>query len=79
MASQVELVVRIPPANVGDVADAGSIFVSGRAPEKEMSTHSSILAWEVPWNVSQTQLITHTSHMCVFMCVYIHMSMYIYN
>ena len=33
MASQVELVVRIPPANVGDVADAGSIFVSGRAPE----------------------------------------------
>ena len=79
MASQVVLVVRIPPANVGDVADAGSSSVSGRAPEKEMSTHSSILAWEVPWSDSQTRLSTHTSHMCVFMCVYIHMSVYIYN
>ena len=21
----------------------------GRSPEKEMATHSSILAWEIPW------------------------------
>ena len=34
------------PANEGDV---GSIFESGRSPEKEMATHSSILAWEIPW------------------------------
>ena len=36
------------PANAGDT---GSIPGSGRlpAPEKEMATHSSILAWEIPW------------------------------
>ena len=34
------------PANEGD---ASSIPESGRSPEKEMATHSSILAWEIPW------------------------------
>ena len=33
-------------ANEGD---AGSIPVSGRGPGEEMATHSSILAWEIPW------------------------------
>ena len=28
--------------------DAGSIPGSGRSPEKEMATHLSILAWEIP-------------------------------
>ena len=37
-------VVKNPPANAGDV---GSI--PGRSPEKEMATHSSILAGEIPW------------------------------
>ena len=31
-------------ASAGDVTDAGLILGSGR-----MATHSSILAWEVPW------------------------------
>ena len=35
-------VVKNPPANSGDV---GSIFLL----KKEMATHSSILAWEIPW------------------------------
>ena len=35
-----------PPANAGD---AGSIPESGRFLEKEMATHSSILAWKIPW------------------------------
>ena len=35
-----------PPANAGDV---GLIPGSGRFPEKEMVTHSSILAWRIPW------------------------------
>ena len=39
-------VVKNPPASAGDV---GSIPGSGRSPEKEMASHSSILAWEVPW------------------------------
>ena len=39
-------VVKNPPANTGDM---GSIPVSGRYLEKEMATHSNILAWEIPW------------------------------
>ena len=38
--------VKNPPANTGDT---GSIPESGRSPEEEMATHSSILAWEIPW------------------------------
>ena len=30
--------------------EVGLILVLGRSPlEKEMATHSSILAWEIPW------------------------------
>ena len=29
--------------------DLGSIPGSGRSPEKEMATYSSILAWKIPW------------------------------
>ena len=29
--------------------DAGSIPLLGRSLEKEMATHFSILAWEIPW------------------------------
>ena len=39
-------VVKNPPANAGDT---GSIPGSGRSPEKELATHSNILAWEIPW------------------------------
>ena len=39
-------VVKNPPANVGDV---GSILGQEDPLEKEMATHSSILAWEIPW------------------------------
>ena len=37
------LMVKNPPANAGDLKDPGSI------PEKGMATHSSILAWRIPW------------------------------
>jgi len=37
--------VQNPPANAGEV---GWIPGSGRSLEKEMATHSSILAWEIP-------------------------------
>ena len=39
-------VVKNPPANAGD---AGLIPGLGRSLEKEMATHSIILAWEIPW------------------------------
>ena len=35
------------PANAGDARDAGSIPGSGNCSEKEMATHSSILAWRI--------------------------------
>ena len=34
------------PANAGDM---GSIPGLGRSPEEGMATHSSILAWRIPW------------------------------
>ena len=43
------LVAKNPPANAGDARDTSSIPVLGRSLEKEMATHSSILAWEIPW------------------------------
>ena len=39
-------VVKNPAANAGDV---GSIPASGKSLEKEMATHSNILAWRIPW------------------------------
>ena len=38
--------VKNPPANAGDV---GSIPGSGRSLGEGNGTHSSILAWEIPW------------------------------
>ena len=37
------------PANAGDIRDAGSITGLGRSPGEGMATHSSILAWRIPW------------------------------
>ena len=36
-------------ASACSTGDWGSIHVLGRPLEKEMATHSSILAWEIPW------------------------------
>ena len=55
----------------GDTGDVGSIPGLGRSPGKEMATHSSILAWRIPWtgvpgrlqstgSQSQTRLSMHT-------------------
>ena len=38
--------------STGDAEDMGSIPGSGRPLEKEMATHSSILAWEMSWTES---------------------------
>ena len=46
-------VVKNSPANEGDV---GSIPWSGRSPEKEMETHSSINAWEISWTEEPLRL-----------------------
>ena len=36
-------------ASACNVGDPGSIPGSGRSLEKEMATHSSTLAWKIPW------------------------------
>ena len=43
-------VVKNLPANAGDAGDVSSTPLSGENPlEKEMATHSGILAWRIPW------------------------------
>ena len=46
------------PANAGD---AGSILGQEDALEKEMATHSSILAWKTPWTEEHGGLIVSKS------------------
>ena len=41
--------VKSLPASAGDVRDVGSIPVREDPLEEEMATHSSILAWRIPW------------------------------
>ena len=45
------LVVKNPPANAGDIRDSGYVSSLGWEDplEKGMATHSSILAWRIPW------------------------------
>ena len=38
-----------PTCNAGDVRDARSIPGLGRSPGEGNATHSSILAWRIPW------------------------------
>ena len=47
--SKVVLVVKNLPANAGDIRDTCSVPRLGRSLEKEMTTHSSILPWRIPW------------------------------
>ena len=62
-----------------DAGDVGLISGSGRSPEEEMATHSSILTWKIPWTEepgwlqsrghkksdTTKQLSTHTTIFCV--------------
>ena len=41
--------VKNPAANAGDLGDAGSIPGWDDPLEEGMATHSSILAWKIPW------------------------------
>ena len=40
--------VKNPPANEGDIRDAGLIHGQEDPLEEGMATHSSILAWRIP-------------------------------
>ena len=41
--------IKNPPASVGDSRDMGLIPGQEDPLEEEMPTHSSILAWKIPW------------------------------
>ena len=41
--------VKKTPASAGDIGDSGLIPAQEDPLEKEMATHSSILAWELSW------------------------------
>ena len=43
------LVVKNLPANAGNVRDEGSIPGSERSSGGGHGTHSSVLAWRIPW------------------------------
>ena len=42
-------VVKNLPANAGDAGDLGLILGSGTSMEEGIATHSSVLAWRIPW------------------------------
>ena len=41
--------VKNPPTNAGNTRDAGSVRIWEDPLEQKMATHSSILAWKIPW------------------------------
>ena len=49
-------VVKNQSANAGDVGNAGSIPGVRKILEKGMATHSSILAWRIPWTEEPGEL-----------------------
>ena len=49
--------VKNPPANAGDVKRHGlNLWVRKIPLEEDMATHSSILAWRVPWTEEPSRL-----------------------
>ena len=54
-------VVKNPPATAGDTGHLGLILGQKGPLEKEMTTHSNILAWEIPWTEGPGGLQSMTS------------------
>ena len=48
--------VKNPPANAGDARDAGSIPRLEDPLEDGMVSHSSVLAWRIPWTEEPVRL-----------------------
>ena len=51
--------VKNPPANAGD---EGSILGREDPMEEEMTTHTSILPWEIPWTEDPGRLQSWGTH-----------------
>ena len=50
------------PANAGDIRDTGLTPGSGRSLEEGIATHSSIIAWRIPWTEEPGELQSIRSH-----------------
>ena len=50
--------VKNPPANVRDVRDSSWVQSLGQEDslEEDMATHSTLLAWEIPWTEEPSRL-----------------------
>ena len=42
--------------NIEDAGNVGSLPGLGRSPEEGMATHSSVLAWRIPWTEKPVRL-----------------------
>ena len=61
-ASQAVLVVKNPPANAGDISEDGVRSLGGEDPlEEGRTTHSSNLAWRIPWTEEPGRLWSKVS------------------
>ena len=58
---KIALVVKNPPANAGDIMQ-GWIPGLGRSPGGIHATHSSILAWRIPWTEEPEGIQSIESH-----------------
>ena len=56
------LVVKNPPANVGDKRDTGRSLGREDPLEEGVATHSSILAWRIPWTEEPDRLHSPWGH-----------------
>ena len=54
--------VKNPSANAGDVKDSGLIPGLVISPGEGTATHSSILAWRIPWTEETGKLQSMRSH-----------------
>ena len=61
-ASQVSLVVKNPLANAGDRRGQVTSLCWEDSLEKDIATHSSILAWRIPWTEEPGGLQSMGSH-----------------
>ena len=57
MGSQVTHTVKNPPANARDIRDEGTTL--GREDPQREATHSSTLAWRIPWTEGAWQVTVH--------------------
>ena len=70
--------IKNPPANAGDLRDMGSIPDQEDPLEEGMTTHSSILAWRIPWEEESgglqsmgPQRVRHDFHALILIKLYI--------